>query len=80
MSEFVKTAFAPLAAPKGGTCVVFVGPSLKCGPSVHGFLGQAADLIASAAKTRRPVKNATPSHAPVVQAKPPAEPRMLEPR
>jgi hypothetical protein len=51
MSEFVKTAFAPLAAPKGGTCVVFVGPSLKCGPTAHAFLGGAADLIASAART-----------------------------
>jgi leucyl aminopeptidase len=51
MSEFVKTTFAPLAAPKGGTCVVFVGASLKCGPTAHAFLGGAADLIASAAKT-----------------------------
>jgi leucyl aminopeptidase len=51
MSEFVKTAFAPLAAPKGGTCVVFVGPSLKSGPTAHAFLGGAAELIASAAKT-----------------------------
>jgi leucyl aminopeptidase len=51
MSEFAKTAFAQLAAPKGGTYVVFVGVALKCGPSVNSFLGAAADLIASAART-----------------------------
>jgi leucyl aminopeptidase len=51
MSEFVKTVFAPLAAPKGGTYIVFVGVALKCGPTVAAFLGGAADLITSAAKT-----------------------------
>ena len=51
MSEFVKTAFGPLAAPKGGTYIVFVGAGLKCGPAVSAFLGDAANLIASAAKT-----------------------------
>jgi leucyl aminopeptidase len=51
MSEFAKTAFAQLAAPKGGTYVVFVGVALKCGPSVNSFLCAAADLIASAART-----------------------------
>ncbi|MGO9758441.1 MAG: leucyl aminopeptidase [Roseiarcus sp.] len=50
MSEFVKTAFAPLAAPEGGTFVVFVGADLKCGPSVSAFLGEAAGLLASGAK------------------------------
>jgi leucyl aminopeptidase len=51
MSEFVKTAFGPLAAPKGGTYVLFVGADLKGGPIVSGFLGDASELIASAAKT-----------------------------
>ena len=50
MSEFVKTAFAPLTAPEGGAYVVFVGAELKCGPSVSAFLGGAAGLVASAAK------------------------------
>ncbi|MGA2792037.1 MAG: leucyl aminopeptidase [Roseiarcus sp.] len=50
MSEFVKTAFAPLTAPEGGTYVVFVGVDLKCGPSVSAFLGGATALVASAAK------------------------------
>jgi leucyl aminopeptidase len=50
MSEFVKSAFAPLTAPKGGTYVVFVDATLKCGPAVSAFLGGATDLIASAAK------------------------------
>jgi leucyl aminopeptidase len=50
MSEFVKTAFAPFAAPKGGAYVVFVGSDLQCGPSVRAFLGDAADMIANAAK------------------------------
>ncbi|WP_158817948.1 leucyl aminopeptidase [Methylocapsa sp. S129] len=51
MSEFVKTVFGPLAAPKSGTCIVFVGVGLKCGPAVSAFLGGAVELIASAAKT-----------------------------
>jgi leucyl aminopeptidase len=51
MSEFVKSAFAPLTGPKGGTYVVFVGADLKCGPAVSAFLGGATDLIAAAAKT-----------------------------
>jgi leucyl aminopeptidase len=51
MSEFIKTAFAPLAAPKGETYIVFVGAELKCGPTVSAFLGDAANLVASAAKT-----------------------------
>jgi leucyl aminopeptidase len=50
MSEFVKTAFAPLTAPEGGTYVVFVGADLKCGPSASAFLSNAPGLVASAAK------------------------------
>jgi leucyl aminopeptidase len=53
MTDFVKTAFAPLAEPKGGTYVVFVGTELKCGPAVSAFLGAAVSLIASAAKIAR---------------------------
>jgi leucyl aminopeptidase len=51
MNEFVKTAFAHLAGPKGGTYVVFVGADLKCGPVTTGFLGKAADLVKAAART-----------------------------
>jgi leucyl aminopeptidase len=50
MSEFVKTAFAPLTASKGGTYVVFVGADLKCGPVTSAFLSGAGDLVAAAAK------------------------------
>jgi leucyl aminopeptidase len=50
MSEFAKTAFAPLNAPNGGAYVVFVGAGLKCGPAVAALLGGADELIESAAK------------------------------
>ena len=50
MREFVKTAFASLTAPEGGTYVVFVGPDLKFGPSATTFLAGAQALVASAAK------------------------------
>ena len=50
MSEFVKTAFAPLTAPKGGAYVVFVGAELKCAPAVAALLGDAAGLIATGAR------------------------------
>jgi leucyl aminopeptidase len=53
MSEFVKTAFAPLSGPSGGAYIAFVGGALKCGPAVAALLGGASDLIASAAKTAR---------------------------
>jgi leucyl aminopeptidase len=51
MSEFVKTAFAPLSAPNGGAYIVFVGGALKCGPGATALLGGASELIATAAKT-----------------------------
>ncbi|MGA2045463.1 MAG: leucyl aminopeptidase [Roseiarcus sp.] len=51
MSEFVKTAFVPLTSPKGGAYFVFVGTGLKCAPGVNALLGDAAALIATAAKT-----------------------------
>src|ERR1700730_18085057 len=51
MSEYVKTAFAPLSGPSGGAYVVFVGGALKCGPKVAALIGGASDLIAGAAKT-----------------------------
>ena len=38
MSEFVKIAFGPLAAPKGGTYVVFVGADLKPAPRAAALL------------------------------------------
>src|SRR5260370_17350425 len=53
MSEFVKSAFAPLSGPSGGTYIVFVGGALKCRPVVAALLGGANDLIANAAKTAR---------------------------
>ena len=51
MSEFVKVAFGPLAAPKDGTYVVFVGADLKTGPRVAALLGEATARIEAAAKT-----------------------------
>jgi len=42
MSEFVKVAFGPLSAPKGGVYVVFVGADLKAAARVAGFLEGAA--------------------------------------
>jgi leucyl aminopeptidase len=53
MTEFVKTAFAALTPPEGGTYVVFVGTGLKCGPAVSALLGRAVDLIAGAAGIAR---------------------------
>ncbi len=41
MSEFVKIAFGPLAAPKGGTYVVFVGADIKPAERVAALLGAA---------------------------------------
>ena len=51
MSELVTSVFAPLAAPKGGVYVAFVGASLKAAPAASKFLAGAADQIAAAAKT-----------------------------
>ncbi|HLW90050.1 MAG TPA: leucyl aminopeptidase [Roseiarcus sp.] len=53
MSESVKVDFAPLAAPKGATLVVFVGPDLKVAPGVAALLPAITGLIAAAAKTAR---------------------------
>jgi leucyl aminopeptidase len=51
MSELVTSVFAPLAAPKGGVYVVFVGASLKAAPTTSKFLAGVANQIAAAAKT-----------------------------
>ncbi len=53
MNEFVKIAFGPISAPKGGTFVVFVGADLKASPRVAALLGEAAARIEAAAKTAR---------------------------
>src|SRR5664280_688936 len=50
MSEFVKIAFGALAAPKGGTYVIFVGADLKPSPKVAGLIGAAGARLESAAK------------------------------
>ena len=51
MSEFVKIAFAPIAAPKGGALVVFVGADLKPAPARRALLGEAARDRIRRAKT-----------------------------
>ncbi len=53
MDEFVKIAFGPISAPKGGTLVVFVGADLKAPPRVAALLGEAAARIEAAAKSAR---------------------------
>ncbi len=53
MSEFVKIAFGALAAPKGGTYVVFVGADLKPSPKVAALIGAAGARLESAAKSVR---------------------------
>src|SRR5579862_2497471 len=53
MSESVKVDFAPLAAPKGATLVVFVGPDLKVAPGLVALVPAIAGVIARAAKTAR---------------------------
>ena len=50
MSEFVKIAFGALAAPKGGTYVIFVGADLKPSPRVAALIGAAGARLESAAK------------------------------
>jgi len=51
MNEAVKMAFGPIAAPKGGTLVIFVGADLKPGERAGALLGDFAPRIESAAKT-----------------------------
>jgi leucyl aminopeptidase len=53
MSRSVKVDFAPIAAPKGATFVVFVGTDLKVPKRVAEFAPAAADLLAGAAATAR---------------------------
>ena len=50
MSEYVKIAFGPLAAPKGGAYVVFVGADLKPGPRAAALIGSAAGRLEAAAQ------------------------------
>jgi len=51
MNEVAKIAFGPIAAPHGGTFVVFVGADLKPGERTRALLGDFAPRIESAAKT-----------------------------
>ena len=51
MNEVAKIAFGPIAAPRGGTFVVFVGADLKPGERTRALLGDFAPRIESAAKT-----------------------------
>jgi len=51
MNEFVKIAFAPIAAPKSGALVVFCGEDLQAGPRASAILGEAQARVAAAAKT-----------------------------
>ncbi len=53
MTEFVKIAFGPLAAPKGGTYVVFVAANLKPAARAAALLGAAGARFEAAAKTVR---------------------------
>jgi leucyl aminopeptidase len=53
MSEFVKIAFGSLAAPKGGTYVIFVGAELKPAPRAAALLGAASARIEAMAKAVR---------------------------
>jgi leucyl aminopeptidase len=53
MSESVKVDFAPLAAPKGATFVIFVGADLKIPKPVAELAPALADLLAGAAATAR---------------------------
>ena len=53
MSVTVKVDFAPLAAPKGATFVVFVGADLKLAKRVAELAPAVADLLAGAAATAR---------------------------
>jgi leucyl aminopeptidase len=51
MNDIVKIAFSPIAAPKGGTLVVFVGADLKPGERAGAVLRDFAPRIESAAET-----------------------------
>jgi leucyl aminopeptidase len=51
MNDIVKIAFGPIAAPRGGTLVVFVGADLKPGERARALLAEFAARIESAAKT-----------------------------
>src|SRR5271155_4255031 len=51
MNEVAKIAFGPIAAPRGGTFVVFVGADLRPGERTRALLGDFAPRIESAAKT-----------------------------
>lgn len=42
MNEVAKIAFGPIAAPRGGTFVVFVGADLKPGERTRALLGDFA--------------------------------------
>src|SRR4051812_25098976 len=49
MSDAVKIAFGPLAAPSGGGLVAFTDGDLKTGPATEAALAAAGDLLTRAA-------------------------------
>jgi leucyl aminopeptidase len=51
MSEFIKIAFDSIAAPDGGTLVVFVDADLRPGARTAGILGEGGGRLRSAAAT-----------------------------
>jgi leucyl aminopeptidase len=51
MNDIVKIAFGPIAAPRGGTLVVFVGADLRPGERARALLAEFGHRIESAAKT-----------------------------
>jgi leucyl aminopeptidase len=53
MAETRKLGFGPIAAPAGGVLVVFADDGVNLGARTRALLGQAADLVARAAKSER---------------------------
>jgi leucyl aminopeptidase len=53
MADTHKLGFGPITSPAGGVLVVFADDSLTFGPKTRALLGEAADLVARAAKSER---------------------------
>jgi leucyl aminopeptidase len=51
MSDFVKIAFAPFAAPGAGALVIFAGPDLKLGKQAAALAAKAEGFLRGAAET-----------------------------
>ena len=51
MSDSLKIAFAPLAAPRGGALVIFAGAELKLGATAAGLFADAKAYLSDAAAT-----------------------------